>query len=493
MTSPPTRLAIDLGASSGRVIAGQIIDDKLQLTEVVRFDNAPVQLLDSLQWNLVELWANILEGLRIASTKFENICSIGVDTWGVDYVLIRRDGMVAGPVYNHRDARTRGGIDRMTAIVPADRLFDATGLQFMEINTLVQFLSDRKLDPSPLDFADGLLLIADYFHFLLTGVAGIESTNASTTQLLDPRDRTWRTDLIESFNLPKHLFTPVLDPGTRLSTILPTVTRQTGLPASTEVILPATHDTASAVLAVPVNDFAPAKPDWCYISCGTWSLMGVELDRPLIHDECRRMNYTNEGGPTFGGRSSTRLLKNIGGLWVIQQIRRELLRRGQSVTFAEMVDAARTAPPGVTSIDPDAPELLAPPDMIEAVHDHARRTGQPPMRTNAAMFRATFEGLAHRYAQTLAGLESLLGHRIATIHIVGGGCQNDLLCQLTADACGRPVVAGPVEATAIGNLTMQMIAAGDQAGIHAARQQIARSFPLKTYPPTPPQKQASST
>lgn len=479
----PVRLAIDLGASSGRVIAGSIRDNRLHLEELHRFGNSAVRVHDSLQWNVLGLWDAILEGLAVAAKRYQRIESIGADTWGVDYVLLRPDSMQAGPVYSYRDWRTRGGIEKACQIVPADKLFDAAGLQFMEFNTLIQLMIDRATEPSALDIADGILLIGDYIHFLLTGVRGLEATNASTTQLLDPRDKTWRRDLIEAFDLPPKLFTPVIMPGTTLGNVSDSVKTRTGLDGEIPVIIPATHDTGSAVLAVPANDFAPSKPDWCYISCGTWSLMGVELAEPIISELCQALNFTNEGGAADSGRNSTRFLKNIGGLWVIQQIRHSLQRRGESLSFSEIVDAALTAEPLVTMVDPDDAGLVSPDDMVDAVENYVTRTKQTPFADHAAMFRATLEGLAMRYRVTLENLERLVGQPMKTIHIVGGGCQNELLCQMTADACNRTVIAGPVEATAIGNLMMQMIGAGELESVVAGRELICQSFDLKTFEP----------
>jgi rhamnulokinase len=480
--SAPVRLAIDLGASSGRVIAGSFQPGRLVLQEIHRFVNQPVSMAGSLQWDLHSLWEEIQNGLSKAAKQFDQIKSVGADTWGVDIVLLRSDGLQAGPVFHYRDPRNVGKMQVAFSKVPREKIFELTGLQFMEINTLYQLISERAVKGGALEAAEHLLMMGDFFHYLLSGKVSLEATNASTTQLLDPRNQTWATELLQAFDLPEHLFKPVTQPGTKLGPVSPDVAKRTGL-CDVPVIIPATHDTASAVLSVPTNSFAPEKPDWCYISSGTWSLMGCELNHPKINDLCSELNFTNEGGPL----GSTRLLKNIGGLWVVQQIRASLLRQGDAPEFSEMVEAARMAPANVTVIDPDDPSLVAPADMIEAVQTLAQRTGQPIPQGVGPLCRAAFEGLAARYRLTLEKLERLVGNPIHTIHIVGGGSQNEFLCQMTADACNRTVVAGPVEATAIGNLVMQAIGDGELKSIVDARRLVLASFETKTYQPIPSQ------
>lgn len=479
MSSSPVRLAFDLGASSGRVIAGSIDGNRLTLDEVHRFGNHPISIAGSLQWNALGLWEQILAGLTSAASRFDTIQSVGGDTWGVDYVLLRGDGLQAGPIWNYRDPRNVGRMEEAFAKVPRQQIFEATGLQFMNINTLYQLIAERSVPGGALENAEKFLMMGDFFHYLLCGQTSIESTNASTTQLLDPRDQTWRQDLISAFDFPSHLFADVTPPGTILGPLTDDVAKRTGL-GGVPVIVPATHDTASAVLSVPADSFAPPNPDWCYISSGTWSLMGCELDQPKVNALCAELNFTNEGGAA----GSTRLLKNIGGLWIFQQIRASLARRGDPPSWADMVDAAAAAKPHVTVVDPDDPSLVAPVDMVEAIDHYVDRTGQPKVDGLGALCRAALEGLAARYRLTLEKLERLVGNRIETIHIVGGGSQNELLCQMTADACDRTVVAGPVEATAIGNLVMQAIGDGELASITDARQLIRSSFETKAFHPS---------
>jgi rhamnulokinase len=478
MADHPVYLAIDLGASSGRVIAGVLQNDRLVLEPVHRFDNEPVRIQDSLQWDVVGLWREILAGLTKAAALYPAIASVGVDTWGVDYVLLDEQDQLTGAVRCYRDGRTKGVMQRALERVPRAEIFAATGLQFMEISTLYQLIAARAADDPSLRIADGLLMMGDFFHWLLTGRRSIEVTNASTTQLLDPRSKRWRGDLIERFELPARLFADPMEPGTLLGTVQASVAATTGL-RDVAVVIPATHDTASAVLSVPAADFAPARPSWCYISSGTWSLMGCELPAPKINATCAELNFTNEGG--VGG--STRLLKNIGGLWIFQQIRKSLERRGKALSWDAMVAAAQHSAPFSLLLNPDDPSLVAPDDMVDAIRHYAQRTGQPAPADSAVLYRAALEGLALRYRVCLEMLEKLVEHRIDTIHIVGGGSLNEFLCQMTADSCNRPVVAGPVEATAIGNLLMQMIGTGRLKSVEEARALVRASFATKRYEP----------
>ncbi len=482
-SSTPVHLAVDLGASSGRVIAGVRRDAVLELETVHRFDNEPVRVQSSMHWDVLLLWREIQTGLRMAAQSYETIASLGVDSWGVDYVLLDRNDELAGAARHYRDLRTIGMMDRAFDLVPRDEIFEATGLQFMEINSLYQLVAARLGGETSLEIADGFLMMGDFFHWLLTGKRSIEVTNASTTQLLDPRTKKWRGDLIKRFSLPESIFAEPVQPGTTLGPVQPSVASSTGL-ENVSVVIPATHDTASAVLAVPAEDFAPTAPSWCYISSGTWSLMGCELPQPKVNDLCAKLNFTNEGGVD----GTTRLLKNIGGLWVFQQIRKSMERRGNAVSWEEMVTAARDATPFQLLVNPDDPALTAPDDMVDAIHDLASRSGQPIPSGDGILYRAALEGLALRYRVCHSMLESLVGNRIDTIHIVGGGCLNELLCQMTADACDRTVIAGPVEATAIGNLLMQMIGTGALDSVEQARALVRASFETKRYEPQCPEQ-----
>lgn len=483
MNDTPVHLALDLGGSSGRVIAGLVQDGKLRLEQVHRFANDAVRVQDGLFWNILGLWQEILEGLREAATRYPNIASVGVDSWGVDFALLDAKEQFAGQVRNYRDPRNVEMVEKAFETVPREEIFAATGLQFMPINSLYQLLAAQSAGDPSLQVADGFVMIGDCFHWLLTGKRSVEATNASTTQLLDPRTKTWSDELIQRFGLPREIFPDPIEPGTNLGAVQDSVAEVTGLDG-VPVIVPATHDTASAVLAVPVDDFAPATPNWCYISSGTWSLMGCELAEPKINDLCSQLNFTNEGG--VGG--STRLLKNIGGLCVFQQIRKSLERHGEAPSWEEMVKQAEAAEPFGLLLNPDDPGLAAPADMIAAIEELASRTGQNVPSNQGVLFRAALEGLALRYRVCLQMLESLIEDRIETIHIVGGGSLNELLCQMTADACDRTVVAGPVEATAIGNVLMQMVGAGHLDSIPAARALVRSSFETREFVPEDPDR-----
>lgn len=480
-TGNPVHLAVDLGASSGRVMAGSMVDGKLELETIHRFANDPVHICGTMQWKPLQLWSEIEEGLRIAARQFDKIVSVGVDTWGVDYVLLTDQEQVAGPVKHYRDTRTLGLVEKAFDTVDRETIFQETGLQFMEINSLYQLIAARRTDDPSLKIATDFLMMGDYFHWLLSGKRGVELTNASTTQLLDPRTKQWSDKLIEAFDLPRHVFGDLVNPGSNQGNITDEVAARTGLANDVSVVVPATHDTASAVLAVPASEFAPTSPDWCYISSGTWSLMGCELAEPLVTPECSRLNFTNEGGV----RGSTRLLKNIGGLWIFQQIRAAMMRRGVERSWDEMVQMASDAESLQCLIDPDDPAFVAPADMVTAIEQRAIETGQAKPTDEGAVYRAALEGLALRYRSCLGSLESLVGNQINTIHIVGGGSVNKLLCQFTADACNRRVVAGPVEATAIGNVLMQMIGTGSLDSIDEARRLVRSSFETIQFDPRP--------
>jgi len=477
----PVHLAIDLGASGGRVIVGGVVAGKLELNTAHRFANGPVRMRNSLVWDSEGLWQHILSGLATAAGQFNSIASIGVDTWGVDYVLLDRHDVLLGPAFNHRDSRTHGMFDAAFKLVPKSQIFAVTGIQFMELNTVYQLLA-QSLNGSPaLAHADAFLMMGDFFHWLLTGKRSIEVTNASTTQLLDASTGTWSLELMARLGLPASIFSPPIEPGTNLGVLESAVAAATGL-HDVPVIVPPTHDTASAVVAVPAVDFAPSKPDWCYISSGTWSLMGCELPKPIINDIAAKFNFTNERGVM----GSTRLLKNIGGLWIFQQIRAALQRRDISVSWDTMVRAAESAPAFSLLLNPDDSAFVAPADMLTAIEDYAVRTGQSRPTDNAVLYRAALEGLALRYRACLRSLETIVGNSIQTIHVVGGGSLNALLCQMTADACDRTVVAGPVEATATGNVLIQMLGSGRLKSIEEARALVRASFSPVIYRPISP-------
>ena len=472
-------LAVDLGASSGRIVSGSFDGRLLELEELHRFENGPVSLGGQLVWDLPRLWQEVVTGLRASVDRHgRSISTVGVDTWGVDFSFLRADGaLLANPVC-YRDSRTRGLLAAAEKIVPRADIFAATGLQFMEINSLYQFLALKESKSSVLAAAERMLMIPDLFHWLLSGERSNERTNASTTQCYDPQSSDWAFGMLERFGLPRGVFGPLTDPGTNLGGLRPDVAAETGL-TGVRVIVPGTHDTASAVAAVPATEPPSARPDWCYVSLGTWALVGAELDRPLVTAECLARNFTNEGG--VGG--TTRLLKNVCGLWLVQQCRAAWQRAGKGWTWEQLTALAAEAPPLVTLVDPNHPSLVAPADMPEAIRALAKATGEPVPESTAAVVRTALESVAMAVRRTLAELDTLLGRRVSRVHIVGGGVKNTLLCQMIADATARPVVAGPVEATAIGNLLVQLAGRGGTADLRALRTIVRDSFEPAYYEP----------
>ena len=472
-------LAVDLGASGGRVVSGAFDGRLLELQELHRFENGPVAMAGQLVWDLPRLWQEVSDGLRAAAARHgQQVSSVGVDTWGVDFAFLGSDGgLLANPVC-YRDPRTRGMVAVAEAMVPREEIFAATGLQFMELNSLYQLLALARGPSSVLAAADRLMMIPDLFHWLLCGAASNERTNASTTQCFDPRAGDWAFPLLERLGLPRGIFGPISQPGTSLGMLRPEVAAANGL-HNVAVILPGTHDTASAVAAVPADEPPSSRPDWCYVSLGTWALVGVELDRPLVSPECLAHNFTNEAGVG----ETTRLLKNCCGLWLVQQCRAAWQRAGQAWSWDQLTALAAEAPPLMTIIDPNHPSLTAPIDMPAAIRDLAKAAGEPVPETTAATVRAALESVAAAIRRTLGELDSLLGRRVSRVHVVGGGVQNALLCQMIADATGRPVVAGPVEATAIGNLLVQLLARDEAVDLRAIRRVIRDSFDPVHYTP----------
>jgi rhamnulokinase len=478
-TAERTFLAADLGASSGRILGARFDGRRLELDEIHRFPNGPVATAGHLYWDVLRLWSEIQEGLRAARQTYgDSIASVGIDTWGVDFALLGRDDQLLGNPFHYRDPQTHGITEIAFQTVSRAEIFAETGLQFLEFNTLFQLLAMRQRSSPLLDAAKTLLMIPDFFHWLLTGEKASEFTDATTTQFLNPRTREWSRSLLTRFGLPTDMLQRIVAPGTVLGTLVPAVRQQTGLGAI-PVVLPGTHDTASAVLAVPTTSSVSDSPDWCYISSGTWSLMGVEVLSPVIDDRCRELNFTNEGG--VGG--TIRLLKNISGLWLVQECRRAWARQGRDLSWDQLTSMAEQAEPLRSLIDPDDPRFVAPDDMPGEINAYCRETGQPVPDSEGAIIRCALESLALRYRAVLNWLEELTGGTIRTIHVVGGGSQNRQLCQMTASACDRPVLAGPVEATTAGNVVQQAIAQGDIGSIHEGREIIAASFTGHRYEP----------
>jgi rhamnulokinase len=469
-------LAFDLGAESGRAVLGQFDGRQLRLEVIARFANEPVWTLDSLHWDVLRLYHDMLESLRKCAAEYGGVDSLGVDTWGVDFALLGRGGGLLGNPRHYRDPHTEGVVEAAFARVPRAEVFRQTGIQFMRFNTLFQLLALQR-DRSPLlDAAETLLFMPDLFHYFFTGLKVNEFTDASTSQMLDPATKSWAFRLVKAFGLPERILGTLVQPGTVLGPLRPGIVKETGLNPA-RVIAPASHDTAAAVAAVPASG-----PSWAYISSGTWSLMGVELAAPLADDRALAANFTNEGG--VGG--TVRFLKNIMGLWLVQECRRAWERAGTTYSYDALSRMAEAAPPFVSVMDPDDASFILPPNMPAALADYCRRTGQPAPADAGATVRCALEGLALRYRWVLDKLENLTGKKLETIHVVGGGSQNALLCQLTADACNRPVLAGPVEATAIGNLLVQAIGLGVLDSLADAREVVRRSFNVKTYTPREP-------
>ena len=473
-------LALDLGAESGRGLLGRFDGDRLTLEEVHRFPNGPVRMLDTLHWDLPRLYSEMKTALGKAAVGHPGLEGVGVDTWGVDFGLIGRGDTLLGNPVHYRDARTDGMMDLAAGLVPPERIYEITGLQFLPINSAYQLLALRQANSPLLDAAETLLMMPDLFGWLLTGRRAGERTNCSTTQLLDPRSGLWSDELCRGFGLPRSILPDLIDPGTELGPVRHSVLDELGIAHPVTVFVPGTHDTASAVAAVPVRGtHASSPPDWCYLSSGTWSLLGVEVPAPVITEATRRANFTNEGGVA----GTTRLLKNIMGLWLVQECRRTWARQGRDWSYDDLIAAARAAKPFTTIIEPDDPTFLSPGDMPARIAAYASRTGQPTPTDEGSFTRSALESLALKYRWTIARLDQILGTKIGAIHVVGGGARNALLCQFTADACGIPVHAGPIEATAAGNILLQAMAQGRIANLAEARSIIAQSFPVETYEP----------
>ena len=475
-------LALDFGASGGRAIIGRFDGRRLTLEEVHRFANGPVALPTtygaSLYWDAVRLYSEVKEGLARAveackDSADSGLVSAGLDAWGVDFGLLDRAGVLLGNPYHYRDGRTDGMLEEAFRRVPREEIFAATGIQFMQINSLYQLLAMVVRDDPVLRAAGTLLFIPDLFNYWLTGHMVSERSIASTSQCLDPFTGDWSRSLIDRMGIPSAIFPRIVAPGTVLGELLPHVAAETGAKGLT-VVAPGCHDTASAVAAVPVQ-----SEDYAYLSSGTWSLMGTESSQPVVNEQSLAFNVTNEGGvcDTF------RLLKNITGLWVIQECRRTWIQESGSLSWDQIVEMAARAPEFTAFIDVDAREFATPGDMPARICDYCASTGQPVPQDRGTVARVVFESLALKYRRTLEMLDQLAGRRNAVLHIVGGGTQNRLLSQLAANATGRPVVAGPIEATAAGNVLMQMLATGAIASLAEGRAIIRHSFEVEEFEP----------
>ena len=462
--------AIDVGASSGRVVVGEVGPERLQLTEVHRFPNSPVQLPDGLHWDVLGIYRNALDGLAQAHRRLGGVVSIGVDTWAVDYGLLDDSGALLGNPFHYRDSRTDDVPDRVHAVLSHERLYAINGLQLLPFNTCYQ-LAAAAGSPQ-LQAARTLLLVPDLIGHWLTGSVGAEATNASTTGLLDVTRGTWSGDVCDAIGLRRALLPELRTPGDVLGPLLPHVQQETGLGADTLVTAVGSHDTASAVVGVPMDGAGAA-----YVSLGTWGLVGVELEHPVLSEDSRRANFTNELG--VDGR--IRYLRNVMGLWLLQESLRVWAAAGMSTDLPRLLDAAAALPAGGPQVDVDDLRFLPPGDMPARVVQIASERGAPP-QDQVAVVRCIVDSLAQALARAVEDAARLSGRAVEVVHVVGGGSQNALLCQLLADACGRPVVAGPVEATALGNVLVQARTAGRLSGdVDVLRHLVRRTQVLRRF------------
>lgn len=463
--------AVDLGASSGRVMLADVDASHVSLREVHRFPNHPVSVGGTLYWDILALWAGTIDGLRLAGRQTGRLAGIGVDSWAIDYALLDEAGQLLGNPVHYRDNRTNGIADTVVDTIGLATLYGTTGVQVLPFNTIFQWVAAH--DSTAMREAAHALLIPDLFVHWLTGRLGSELTNASTTGLLDVHSRQWSAALFDRLGLRGDLFPPVGRPGERIDTLLPAVAEQTALGA-TPVITIGSHDTASAVVGVPAKD-----ERFAYISCGTWSLVGVELDTPITTDAARAANFGNE----LGVDDTVRFLRNVMGLWLLQESIRTWETAGHQVDRSRLLAEAARVPAGRFVIDPDRPEFLPPGDMPARLRAECRRTGQPVPETPAEIARCVHDSLAAAYRRAIHAAAELSGKAVAAVHIVGGGARNELLCQLTADACEIPVIAGPVEAAAFGNVLVQARATGVLSGRLPELRGLLHGTETKTYLP----------
>jgi rhamnulokinase len=463
-------LAFDFGAESGRAVLAHLQSGILTTEEVHRFRNEPVEYGGSLHWDVPRLWLEVRKALTCV--EHMQLAGIGVDAWGVDYALLGERGELLQNPYHYRDRRTHGVMEEVFRKISKEEIYRATGIQFMPINTLYQLYAAQRDTPSLLAAAKQLLTMPDLFHYWLTGVAVCEFTNATTTQLVDPFRRGWATDLMMALGLRPDLPAPIIEPGTVIGTLLPALWQSTSL-AGSLVIAPACHDTGSAVASITARDGT------AFLSSGTWSLIGIELDAPIVTPEALKRNFTNEGGV----HGTTRLLKNVMGLWMLQGCRKCWGERGHSADYRELVELASREPAFAHLVDPDDESFLRSPDMLAAIDNFCRKTHQPTPTTPGSYVRCILESLALKYRVILGNLERLCGQRIEQIRVIGGGSKNRLLNQFTADATGRKVLAGPAEATALGNIAIQILATGEASSLKEVRATVDRSFPTEVFDP----------
>lgn len=477
-------LAIDIGASSGRLIMGWIDGGSMKLEEMHRFDNHQLQKNGHLVWDVDNLIEGITEGLKICKTRDMIPTVLGIDTWGVDYVLLDRDGNMIGDAIAYRDLRTEGMDAEVKRFIDEKELYERTGIQKQLFNTIYQLMALKKENPEQLDKADSLLMIPDYLGFKLTGVKKQEYTNATTTNLVNAADKTWDMEIIRRLSLPEKLFKELSMPGAVLGEFTKDIQEKVGF--NCKVVMPATHDTGSAFLAVPARSDSSV-----FLSSGTWSLLGLENKEPITTMEAQKQNLTNEGGAWY----RYRFLKNIMGLWIIQSIRRELngteyvegrksrYADGRSYSFSDLIEEARKCEDFAADIDVNDDAFLSPESMIDAIKEHCAKSGQPVPETVGEIMQCVYRGLSRCYADTVKEISAITGKEIIGVNIIGGGCQDAYLNELTARTTGLTVYAGPIEGTAIGNLVVQMIEEGEFDNLQAARDVIFGSFEIKEFKP----------
>lgn len=453
-------LAVDLGAESGRVIEATFNGKRISMTDLHRFSNTPVYTQNTFHWDVLRLWHNIQLGISNAS---QQAVSVGVDTWGVDFALLDKDGQLLGNPVHYRDKRNEGMMDWVFEHIPRREVFEQTGIQFMQINGLYGLAAMVKQSSAQLATADTLLTIPDLFNYWLSGSKTCEFTHATTIQIHNPHINDWSYDLLDAVGIPTKILTPVVYPGDKIGTY-----------KNLDVIVPACHDTGSAVVGVPTT-----TKNYAYLSSGTWSLLGIEVDNPIINDASYKANLTNEGG-VYG---TYRLLKNIMGLWLAQQCRETWLNQGNDYSYADLTRLANETTAFRSFVDPDMPNFLAHGDMPSRIREYCKHTNQAIPETVGQVMRTVFESLALKYRYVMDLLRDISGQAIERLHIIGGGVQNQLLCQMTANACGIPVIAGPIEATALGNAIIQLITSGDLANLGEARQLLSETIKTTTYEP----------
>jgi sugar (pentulose or hexulose) kinase len=467
-------IAVDLGAESGRVMLGRIADGRLTLEQVHRFSNGPVQEQGTLRWDFSRLLTEIKTGIGMAAKAADGkVGGIGVDTWGVDFGLLGLDGQLLEAPYHYRDSRTNGMMDKAFAIMPKRRVYENTGIQFMQLNSLYQVLAMRLANSNVLAKTDRLLFMADLISYFLCGKAFGEYTLASTSQMMDMKTGRWSKPIFDELGLPMKIMPRITMPGAIVANLTDRVAKEIGC-GKIPVIAVGSHDTASAVLGVPASG-----DKWAYLSSGTWSLMGVELPTAIVNDKTFQYEFTNEGGVEH----TIRLLKNIMGLWLVQECKRQWQREGQDLSYGELTQMAAKAKPFFGYVNCDNSDFLAPGDMPSRINKCLSDTGQQATQDKGQMVRLVLESLALKYRSVLNAIEDVTGSTVEVLHLVGGGIQNELLCQFTTDATGRKVITGPIEATASGNILMQAKATGQLKNIDEARQVVRNSFEMKEYQP----------